>query len=65
VALREELLWVDQVRINQSDSREISHLVDLMRDIYAGAERVLVCLTSQESFGPCLGCMKEMRKQGP
>jgi hypothetical protein len=40
----EELLWVDQICINQSNPKERSHQVAQMRDIYAGAERVLISL---------------------
>ena len=37
-------LWVDALCINQSDDKEKGHQVDLMRDIFATAEKVLVWL---------------------
>jgi hypothetical protein len=37
-------LWIDQLCINQEDDEERNSQVGLMRDIYAGAKRVLVWL---------------------
>jgi hypothetical protein len=37
-------LWADQICINQSNTDERSHQVGMMRDIYACAARVLICL---------------------
>lgn len=45
------LLWVDQVSINQSDQQERSQQVEMMRKIYASADRVLVCLAEKECDG--------------
>jgi hypothetical protein len=45
----EYYLWADQICINQSDTDERSHQVGMMRDIYAGAARVLICLDVCES----------------
>jgi hypothetical protein len=42
-------LWADQICINQSNPDERSHQVGMMRDIYAGAARVLICLDVCES----------------
>jgi hypothetical protein len=39
-----DYLWADQICINQSNTVERSHQVGMMRDIYAGAARVLICL---------------------
>ena len=39
-----DYLWADQICINQSNTDERSHQVGMMRDIYAGAARVLICL---------------------
>lgn len=47
----EECLWADQICIDQSNPDERSHQVGMMRDIYSGAERVLVCLAERESNG--------------
>ncbi|KAN0117718.1 HET domain containing protein [Hyaloscypha variabilis] len=47
----EELLWVDQVCINQSDPGERSHQVGQMRDIYAAASRVLIALGTEDVGG--------------
>ncbi|PMD48216.1 HET-domain-containing protein [Hyaloscypha variabilis F] len=44
----EELLWVDQVCINQSNPDERSHQVGQMRDIYTAADRVLIALETEE-----------------
>jgi hypothetical protein len=46
---RELLLWADQICIDQSDSLERSHQVNFMGDIYAAAEQVLACLSTEES----------------
>jgi hypothetical protein len=59
----EQLLWVDQVCINQSDSRERSHQVALMRAIYAGAERVLVCLNERRGPYRSLEHIKEVQNK--
>ena len=48
-------LWADQICINQSDTDERSHQVGMMRDIYAGAARVLICLDVCESEGESKG----------
>jgi hypothetical protein len=44
--LRDCLLWVDQVCINQFNIVERSHQVGFMRDIYESAQTVLVCLST-------------------
>lgn len=41
-------LFVDQISINQLDPSEKDHQVPLMRDIYAGSERVVVWLGTSE-----------------
>lgn len=45
-SVAEELLWVDQICIDQSKPDERSHQVGMMKDIYAGAERVLISLAT-------------------
>jgi hypothetical protein len=45
----QELLWADQICINQSDSEERSHQVNQMRDTYAAASIVLVALATRDS----------------
>lgn len=50
-----QCLWVDQICIDQSNPNERSHQVGLMRDIYAGAERVLACLTECDSERSVVG----------
>ena len=42
-------LWVDQVCINQSDTRERSEQVAFMQKIYSSAEQTLVCLSTPEA----------------
>jgi Heterokaryon incompatibility protein (HET) len=42
----QELLWVDQICIDQSKPEERSHQVGMMRDIYAGAKGVLITLST-------------------
>jgi hypothetical protein len=46
---RELLIWVDQVCIDQSNPSERSHQVGFMGEIYAAAEQVLVCLSTEKS----------------
>jgi hypothetical protein len=41
-------LWIDAVCINQNDSREMNHQVNLMSDIYSCTDRVLVFLGSED-----------------
>ncbi|KAE9366569.1 hypothetical protein N431DRAFT_561970 [Stipitochalara longipes BDJ] len=59
----ENWLWVDQVCINQSDPGERSHQVELMREIYAGAERVLVCLSERECSGVGMRWLVDLREK--
>ncbi|KAF2823037.1 hypothetical protein CC86DRAFT_409809 [Ophiobolus disseminans] len=47
----EAVLWADQICINQSDVTERSHQVGFMRDIYASARDVAVCLSTVEERG--------------
>ncbi|ORX97021.1 heterokaryon incompatibility protein-domain-containing protein, partial [Clohesyomyces aquaticus] len=47
---RELLLWVDQICINQSNPSERSEQVNLMGEIYATAEQVLVCLSVENDI---------------
>lgn len=42
--LLERVIWVDAICINQEDSKEKSHQVQLMAEIYAKASRVIVWL---------------------
>jgi hypothetical protein len=44
---KELYLWADQVCIDQSNEMERSHQVGFMGDIYAAAEQVLVCLSTE------------------
>ncbi|KAF1817380.1 heterokaryon incompatibility, partial [Eremomyces bilateralis CBS 781.70] len=37
-------VWVDAICINQNNNKERSHQVDLMRNIYQGADQVVVWL---------------------
>lgn len=48
---REFLLWVDQLCIDQSNISERSQQVDMMRDIYESAERVITCLSTEKCSG--------------
>ncbi|KAF3051021.1 hypothetical protein E8E11_006329 [Didymella keratinophila] len=43
----QQLLWVDQICINQRNPMEKAHQVGFMRDIYKNAERVIVWLGDQ------------------
>jgi hypothetical protein len=62
-----DYLWADQICINQSDTDERLHQVGMMRDIYAGAARVLICLDVCESEGESEGSvgMQWVRDQIP
>lgn len=51
VVLEQQLLWIDQICIDQSNPQERSHQVNMMRNIYASAERVLVCLARKKCSG--------------
>lgn len=46
-----QLIWADQICINQSDLVERSHQVGFMRDIYNSARFVLVCLGGDQHLG--------------
>ncbi|KAF5700747.1 heterokaryon incompatibility 6 OR allele [Fusarium mundagurra] len=48
---RNQMLWVDQICINQSDFSERAHQVGFMKDIYEGAGRVIVWLGGESSNG--------------
>ena len=41
-------LWVDAISINQDNSREKTHQVRLMRDIYARADRVIIWIGKEQ-----------------
>jgi Heterokaryon incompatibility protein (HET) len=58
----EEYLWADQICIGQSNTYERSHQVGMMKDIYSGAERVLVCLAESENSGVGLQWAIEVQK---
>ncbi|CAM1505067.1 Fc.00g107040.m01.CDS01 [Cosmosporella sp. VM-42] len=51
---QKQMLWVDQICINQSDTTERTHQVGFMKDIYAGAGRSLVWLGGESSDGQAL-----------
>jgi len=44
------LLWVDALCINQADAEERGHQVQIMGDIYRGADRVLVRLGLSDQY---------------
>lgn len=44
-----DFLWADQTCIDQSNPNERSHQVGMMRDVYAGAAGVLICLDDSEN----------------
>lgn len=51
-------LWIDAIAINQSNTSERNHQVSLMRDIYSGAQSVIVWLglaTGSEELAYMLG----------
>jgi hypothetical protein len=60
-----DYLWADQICINQSNTDERSHQVGMMRDIYAGAARVLICLDVTESENKGSVGMQWVRDQIP
>ena len=47
VGIEQQLLWVDQICIDQSNSMERAHQVGFMKDIYENAERAMVWLGDQ------------------
>jgi hypothetical protein len=47
------LMWIDAVCINQADTNERNHQVRQMRQIYQGANEVIVWLGSDDSLGLC------------
>jgi hypothetical protein len=51
---QETLFWIDAISINQNDDAEKSHQLPLMREIYAGAECVLVWLGEADESSPAL-----------
>lgn len=51
---RKQLLWTDQICIDQSNVSERAHQVGFMKDIYEGAGRVLVWLGGEGSDGRAL-----------
>lgn len=57
---RECVLWVDQICIDQSNLLERSHQVGFMRDIYARAEQVLLCLSTGEHDGYGIEWLQEL-----
>jgi Heterokaryon incompatibility protein (HET) len=46
-----QLIWVDQICINQSNPAERSHQVSFMRNIFESASVVLACLGEDPSNG--------------
>jgi hypothetical protein len=62
---QECLLWVDQVCINQSNPSERSHQVDLMGDIYASAEQVLICLSTEHDTAGGIGWLHRLSRDLP
>jgi hypothetical protein len=57
---RELLLWADQICIDQSNSLERSNQVSFMGDIYAAAEQVLACLSTEGSRSGGLEWLKKL-----
>ncbi|KAG7290311.1 hypothetical protein NEMBOFW57_000310 [Staphylotrichum longicolle] len=51
---RKQLLWVDQICIDQSNVSERAHQVGLMKDIYEGAGHVMVWLGGESGDGRAL-----------
>ena len=47
--VEDELFWVDQICIDQSQPDERSIQVGMMRDIYAGAQKVLISLATLDT----------------
>jgi heterokaryon incompatibility protein (HET) len=59
-----QLVWVDQMCINQSDPLERSHQVGLMRSIYEHAGECIVALLSRNNRARSLGWLKELIDDG-
>jgi hypothetical protein len=57
---RELLLWADQICINQSNGLERSHQVNFMGEIYAAAEQVLACSSTDASQPGGLEWLRQM-----
>jgi hypothetical protein len=55
-----QLLWADQICINQSDLMERSHQVGFMRKIYESAEVVFACLGQDPSNGRWIQATKHL-----
>jgi Heterokaryon incompatibility protein (HET) len=55
------LLWIDSICINQKDDREKTEQVQLMRDIYQRASRVLVCLGRPKDSSKVSLLVRELR----
>jgi hypothetical protein len=58
---RERVLWVDALSINQRDVRERNSQVKKMRDIYMGANKVLVWLGPEEDAKVALDFCEELQ----
>ncbi len=56
---QKQLLWTDQICINQSDFPERAHQVGFMKDIYEGADRVLVWLGGESGDGRALRFLRQ------
>jgi hypothetical protein len=59
------LLWADQICINQSNSSERSHQVGLMRDIYASAEQVIICLSTENDSDRGISFLHRLGRESP
>jgi hypothetical protein len=55
-----QLIWADQMCINQSNTSERSHQVNFMRNIYECADVVLACLGEDPSNGQWVEAAKRM-----
>jgi hypothetical protein len=56
-----ELIWADQICINQSNPVERAHQVGFMRNIYQSAKVVLACLGDDPSNGRCIEAVERLQ----
>ncbi|ORY18343.1 heterokaryon incompatibility protein-domain-containing protein [Clohesyomyces aquaticus] len=59
----DKLLWIDAVCINQGKVHEVNHQVRMMRDIYSGAESVLIWLGEPDETSDL--AMRTLAKRKP
>jgi hypothetical protein len=57
-----ELIWADQICINQSNPVERAYQVGFMRNIYQSAKVVLACLGEDPSNGRCIQVVERLQR---